>query len=232
VRTPWFPDELAHAGAEHLDAAYVAGYEAKAGWQPDDDVAELLRHGVGPTSTVVDLGAGTGTFAIAIAPLCGRVVALDVSPAMVEAIQAKVVDAKVVNVDVVRAGLLTHDLPDRSTDAVFSRHALHQLPDFWKVVALDRMFALLKPGGIFRLRDLVFSMDPAEVVPRVEAWLNQAASDPQRGWTRPELEAHVRGEFSTFTWLLEPILERVGFTILDAEHSPNGIYAAYTCRRE
>jgi hypothetical protein len=26
----WYPDELAHAGPEHLDAAYVATYDRKA----------------------------------------------------------------------------------------------------------------------------------------------------------------------------------------------------------
>jgi hypothetical protein len=28
----WWLDELAHAGDEHLDPAYVAGYETKAGY--------------------------------------------------------------------------------------------------------------------------------------------------------------------------------------------------------
>jgi hypothetical protein len=30
----WWLDEAAWAGAEHLDDAYVAGYEAKAGYDP------------------------------------------------------------------------------------------------------------------------------------------------------------------------------------------------------
>ena len=36
--TTWMLDELAHAGQEHLDDAYVAGYEAKAGYDPGPDV--------------------------------------------------------------------------------------------------------------------------------------------------------------------------------------------------
>ena len=31
--TDWWLDEHAHAGAEHLDAGYVAGYERKAGFE-------------------------------------------------------------------------------------------------------------------------------------------------------------------------------------------------------
>ena len=40
------------------------------------------EHGVGQASTVVDLGAGTGSLTLAAAPHVGRVVAVDVSPAM------------------------------------------------------------------------------------------------------------------------------------------------------
>jgi hypothetical protein len=39
--TDWSPDELAHAGHEHLAAAYVATYAAKAGYDAHDDLAAL-----------------------------------------------------------------------------------------------------------------------------------------------------------------------------------------------
>jgi hypothetical protein len=54
-------DELAHAGPEHLDRNFVAGYEHKQGYpDPAEDLAVLAGHGLDATSTVVDLGAGTG----------------------------------------------------------------------------------------------------------------------------------------------------------------------------
>ena len=59
----WSLDELAHAGDEHLDAGYVAGYNCKAGTDPSADL-ELMRDlGLDKTSTLVDLGTGTGTLA-------------------------------------------------------------------------------------------------------------------------------------------------------------------------
>jgi hypothetical protein len=67
-------------------------------------------------------------------------------------------------------------------------------------------------------------------VSAVEAWLAGAAESPTRGWTRSELEEHMREEHSTFTWLLEPMLERTGFEIRDAEYR-GGAYAAYVCVR-
>jgi len=39
---------------------------------------------------VVDLGAGTGQFSLAVAPVCARVVAVDVSPVMLETLRAKI----------------------------------------------------------------------------------------------------------------------------------------------
>jgi ubiquinone/menaquinone biosynthesis C-methylase UbiE len=225
----WFPEELGHAGPEHLDPTYVAAWDTKAAWDPAEDVDLLLRGGIGRDSVVLDLGAGTGTFALAMAPRCARVIAADISPAMVEAMHSR--SAGLPNVEVVRAGFLTYAAPAASIDAVFTRHALHQLPDFWKVVALIRIHRLLAAGGLLRVRDLFLSVRPADLDEAVEAWLAGATAVATTGWTRRELEAHLREEHSTFTWLFEPMLTASGFEIVGAERSPNGIYAAYTCRK-
>ena len=139
-------------------------------------------------------------------------------------------EACVENVEVVPAGFLSHEHPGSEVDFVFSRNALHQLPDLWKAIALQRVHALLRPGGVFRLRDLVFDFEPREAEARVAAWVEGAVDDPAKGFTADELEAHVRDEFSTWSWVLEPMLERVGFEILDVEYV-RGAYGAYTCRR-
>ena len=224
----WFPDELAHAGEEHLDGAYVAGYDAKAAVDPSEDVALVRGLGLDETGTLVDLGAGTGTFALAIAPFCRRVVAVDVSPVMLDRLRQRADRLGLGNVECVRAGFLSYVHRGEPADVVYSRHALHHLPDFWKAIALNRIAALLKPGGGLRLVDLVYSFEPDGAGDAVEAWLERAADDSARGWTRAELETHLREEHSTFAWLLEPMLERAGFAIRDARHD-RGVYAAYAC---
>jgi len=226
----WMLDELAHAGQEHLDEAYVAGYEAKSQFDPALDVAVLRQHGLDRSSTVVDLGAGTGVFAMAVAAHCGRVVAVDVSPAMVDVLRRKVAASRFDNVEVVHRGYLTYDHVGEAPGFVFSRNALHQVPDFWKGVALDRVARLLAPGGVLRLRDLMFDFEPAQAPARIAAWLAGAVDDPARGWTAEELAEHVRIEHSTYSWLFEALLERTGFDILDREYV-RGAYGAYTCRR-
>jgi SAM-dependent methyltransferase len=220
----WHFDEIAHAGAEHLDADYVEAYDTKSPTDWNEDVATLLALGLGATSTVVDFGAGTGAFAAAIAPHVARVVAVDVSAAMVARMRARGVEA-------VCAGFLSYTHEGEPPDAVFTRNALHHLPDFWKVIALERLARLLRPGGVLRLRDLVYSFQPDEVETAIASWLEAAPEDSSQGWTAADLAEHVRDEHSTFTWLLEPMLEQVGFEIRDRWLSPNRTYGAYTCVR-
>jgi len=54
-----------------------------------------------------------------------------------------------------------------------------------------------------------------------------AASDPARGYTREDLERHILSEYSTFTWLLEPMLANTGFNIVTAGII-GSVYGAYT----
>jgi SAM-dependent methyltransferase len=228
-RPGWWLDELAHAGGEHLDPGYVAGYDCKAGADPAADLEVLLRLGLDETSTLVDLGAGTGGLALAAAPRCRRVVAVDVSPAMLAALRERVERLRLTNVECVRAGFLTY--AGEPADFVYSRNALHHLPDFWKAIALRRVAAMLRPGGVLRLRDLVYAFEPAEAERVIEAWVAGGAARPEDGWTRPELETHVREEHSTYAWLLEAMLRHAGFEVREATVSPSRTYAAYTCVR-
>jgi SAM-dependent methyltransferase len=225
-------DETAHAGPEHLDPAYVAAYDRKAAFDPAEDLAILRARGLDRDSTLIDFGAGTGTFALAAAPFCKRVVAVDVSPAMVAAIRARAREAGTRTVAAVRAGFLGYAHEGGPVDAIYTRNALHHLPDVWKAVALGRMAGLLVEGGALRLRDLVFSFAAADAEAGIRRWIDATASDdPAVGWTRAELETHIRDEHSTFTWLLEPMLVEAGFEIVTSAYAPIGAYADYTCVR-
>ena len=225
----WMIDELAHAGPEHLDAAFVAGFDRKQGYpDPSADLAVFREHGIGPASTVVDLGAGTGRLALAAAPHVGRVIAVDVSPAMLALLREQAANAGLANVECVQAGFLSYQHTGPPADAVYTRNALHQLPDFWKALALDRIAKLLRPGGVLRLRDLIFDFRPSEAGTVLDGWLDGAAADPSRGYTREDFAEHLRTEFSTFRWLLEPMLAAAGFRIVAASFELS-IYGAYTC---
>ena len=225
------PDELAYAGPEHLDPEFIAGFDRKQGHpDPEADLAAFAAHGLGGASAVIDFGAGTGQFAIPAARRFGRVTAVDVSAAMLAALGARGAaagDAGLAGLECVRGGFLSYS-PAAPVDGVYTRHALHQLPDFWKVIALRRIAGMLRPGGVLRLRDLVYDFGPDETDTVFAGWFAGAAADPAAGYTAADYAEHIRTEHSTFRWLLEPMLAAAGFTITDVSYDRR-LYAAYTC---
>jgi ubiquinone/menaquinone biosynthesis C-methylase UbiE len=225
----WFIDELEYAGRENLDPSHVARYDGKEDAHATAEVALLKGLGLTPESLVVEFGAGTGQFAVEVARVCGRVIAVDVSRLMLDRLHAKASVMGLTNVEPVQAGFLTYEHVGRPADFVYSRLALHHLPDFWKAMALDRLHRMMRPGGVLRLWDVVYDFGPSEAQARIEAWCATGGDIVDGQWSRAELEEHVRDEHSTFTWLLEPMIRRSGFEITDAEHSPDGVISRYLC---
>jgi ubiquinone/menaquinone biosynthesis C-methylase UbiE len=226
---PWWIDEMAHAGDEHLDDDYVARYEAKAGFDPLPDIDLLRSRGLDADSLVIDFGAGTGVFALAVAPICRRVIAVDISPSMTSVLRTKVRESGVANVDVVDAGLLSYEHSGEQVDVVYSRNTFHQVPDFWKAIALSRIATIAKPGAMILLRDLVFDFEPSGAEFAIERWMAGAVDDPSVGYTAADFAAHLRLEHSTYSWLFEPMLERTGFVILEKAYW-RAAYGSYLCQ--
>ena len=224
----WKIDEKRHAGDEHLDPVQVARYDEKIPFDPSTELDLLADYGLSEDDTVVDFGTGTGVFPLAVANHCKRVVAVDISETMLDVVRGKVAAAGVENVDVVHDGFVSYEHEGDPASFVFSKNALHHLPDFWKVEALNTVRDTLESGGIFRLRDLVYSFDPEDSHAAIDSWLEGMKDTP---FTEAELHAHFREEFSTYDFLLEPMLEETGFEILDSTYR-DGFYAAYTCRKE
>jgi hypothetical protein len=75
----------------------------------------------------------------------------------------------------------------------------------------------------------VYSFDPSEAEERIEQWCATLPAQAANGndWVRADIEEHVRDEHSTFTWLLEAMMERSGFRIEDATYTADGIFAEY-----
>jgi SAM-dependent methyltransferase len=232
VEEMWMLDEMAHAGPEHLDEGFIAGFDRKQGYPaPEADIAAFEAYGLGSTSTVVDFGTGTGQFAIPAARRFGRVIAVDVSPAMLTALRAKAKATASGNnpapLECVRGGFLSYS-PAEPADGVYTRNALHQLPDFGKVIALRRIAGLLRPGGVLRLLDLIYDFGPGETEAVFRDWFANAATDPAAGYTAADYAEHIRTEHSTFRWLLEPMLAATGFEVTNVSYERR-LYGTYTC---
>jgi len=222
---------MAHAGPEHLDEDFIAGYDRKQGYpDPAEDFAAFAAGGLGENARIADFGAGTGQFAVPAARRFGHVTAVEVSPAMRAALRVKASAAGVAEdrLDVTPGGFLSFPQGGTPFDGVYTRNALHQIPDFWKAIALTRLAALLRPGGVLRLRDLVYDFEPDEAAGVFGGWLDGAAADPAAGYTARDYAEHIRTEYSTYRWLLEPMLATAGFTIVSVRYERR-LYGAYTC---
>ncbi len=110
----------------------------------------LTRHvALAPPLEVMDFGAGTGLIAGKLAAHVGRIIAVDVSPAMLEQLAAKPELAG--KVEIVCRDLLVEPL-GRRVDLIVSAMAMHHVED--TAALLRSLFEHLEPGGRVALADL------------------------------------------------------------------------------
>ncbi|MEM9765764.1 MAG: class I SAM-dependent methyltransferase, partial [Pseudomonadota bacterium] len=114
----------------------------------DRTIERTLAH-LPAGANVVELGCGTGTTALRLAPSLGKVLATDISAEMIRIAEGRRAEAETsaVNVDFavrdVEAALRDVQRPD----AVLAFNLLHLLPDLSR--DLSRIAASLPPGGHF-----------------------------------------------------------------------------------
>jgi ubiquinone/menaquinone biosynthesis C-methylase UbiE len=231
----WFYDEMQQVGVDFEAAAAVGSYDRDQGADPAAERTLIARLGLGPGQAVVDLGCGTGSFALEAARQGLIVQAVDVSRAMLDRVAAKAEGQGLAGLSVHHAGFLTYRHAGAPPDAVVTRYALHHLPDFWKMAALTHLAALLAPGGKLYLEDVAFSFAPADYRAGIEAWIARVARGRQgpsgQGFTAEAFQTHVREEYSTYSWLLEAMLARAGFAI-DWSDTGDEAYVTYLCVRQ
>lgn len=107
---------------------------------------------------VVDLGAGLGLLALAVAPHVSRVVAVDISGRMLERLDARAAADGVHNLETLEADLRRLPLEDESATLIVSNYAFHHLDDAGKELALTEARRVLRPGGRLVVCDMMFSI--------------------------------------------------------------------------
>lgn len=106
-----------------------------------------------PTDRVLDIGAGAGHMALALAPHVKSVVLTDPVGAMLDAARGVFGTAGQTNAEFVKAAAETLPFDEASFDIVTSRLAAHHFDDL--PGALREIERVLKPGGVFVLVDTV-----------------------------------------------------------------------------
>ena len=181
-------------------------------------------------STLIDMGCGTGAFAIYAASRVGKIFAVDVSQAMLKRAYMKAKKGGIENIEFCHGGFLTYQHCAEPVDAIVSTLALHHLPDFWKMVALRRLIKMLKKDGKLLLFDVVFSFDMTDYEFFIKEFI-QSMSDRMGEKMKEELETHFRQEFSSFGWIIEDMLGKAGFEIEKADYKDD-FFAAFLCTKK
>jgi ubiquinone/menaquinone biosynthesis C-methylase UbiE len=103
---------------------------------------------VEPGTRVADVGAGDGTFALALARRVGpsgQVYATELDAERLADIRQAAADARLSNVMVIAGAVSSTNLPDACCEALFSRLVYHHLTDPAAINA--DIFRTLRPGG-------------------------------------------------------------------------------------
>ena len=148
---------------------------------------------------------------------------------MIAQLAHKIKTQRLDNVTMVQSGFLTYQHQGDVLDAIAANITLHHLPDFWKQIALNKLFDILKPGGRLFLADVVFGFDPRTYQKTIEDWF-AGMKDIAGQNMADETITHVRDEFSTWEWILEGMLERAGFRI-DSSFEVIKHIRAYICSK-
>jgi len=186
--------------------------------------------GLDSSAAVLDMGCGTGAFAIHAAPHYRKIYAVDIARAMLCRARRKAKKAGLTNIEFRHGGFLTYEHTDELVDAIVSVVALHHLPDFWKLVGLRRLASMLKPNGRFYLFDVVFAFDITHYASALQGFVEKMSvrTTPDG---RKVAATHVRQEYSTCGWIMEGLLERAGFRIDEADYRDEFL-AVYLCTRK
>ena len=146
-----------HRVARAFDTTADA-YERGRPYYPQEAVDALAAAlGIGPGTTVVDLGAGTGKLTRLLVPTGARVVAVEPLAGMRAELGRTVpgVDPNAVAVEVVDGTAHAMPLPDASADAVVAAQAFHWFAD---EDALAEIHRVIRPGGglglVWNVRDV------------------------------------------------------------------------------
>ncbi len=139
-----------YMGREIADVMSASGgnwLERSSRQEEEDATAAIAKMPLQPNSVVADIGAGTGyyTFRIANRIPGGKVYAVELQDAFIDALRARIQTTGVNNVTVVKGTEVSTNLPDGSVDVAIMVDVYHELA--YPKQLLAALHKCLKPNG-------------------------------------------------------------------------------------
>ncbi|MEE8472980.1 MAG: class I SAM-dependent methyltransferase [Dehalococcoidia bacterium] len=97
-----------------------------------DPILEFVLGSLGPQSTVLDIGAGTGRWSVPMAGIARKVTAIDPSPAMLDVLRRKIESAGTANIEIVQAPW--EEVEVEPHDVALCSHGMYASPDLLSFV--------------------------------------------------------------------------------------------------
>ncbi len=159
------------AVAEHYGTGWSHADGPDLGWMVDAAAAR-------PTDRAIDLGAGAGHAALALAPHVAHVDAIDPTPEMLAVAARLAAERGIANITWTEARADTLPFSDATFDVAISRFSIHHWPD--PAGSLREVARVLRPGARVVLVDLVAPEDAG-----LDTFLNavELLRDPTHGRT-------------------------------------------------
>jgi SAM-dependent methyltransferase len=172
-------------------AGEIWNWEGPAGKLRSARRAKMLSNHLGPGMSVLELGCGTGYFTRELARSGADIIAVDVSPELLEMARADC-SAKNVRYEIQNACALSY--PDAAFDSVVGSSVLHHLEIKEAVREIHRV---LKPRGT------IYFTEPNMLNPQIAIQKNVP-------WVKRKL-GDSPDETAFFRWPLRRLLEQTGF---------------------
>lgn len=230
MNNKWYFDEFTQVGTDYTDINKVKVYDDKMQkFRNYKEEAEIIlnKFNVNSNDVILEIGTGTGHFAIEASKRCKKVYAIDVSKTMLEYAESKADKENRTNIEWLNYGFLSYNFPDIKFNHVVTNAAFHHLPDFWKAAAVKKIYNSLKDNGKFFLGDVIFSFNIEEINLKINDWLGSYEKIDDEFYD--EAIIHIKKEYSTFSWIIEGLLERSGFKYQKLNDNNN--FMSYLCEK-
>jgi arsenite methyltransferase len=125
-----------------------------------------------PGENVVDVGSGAGLDSLIAARMVapgGRVIGVDMTPAMLEKARRAAQAAEMGNLDFRQGYAESLPVDDNWAEVVISNGVLNLAPD--KAAVLEEMARILKPGGRLQIGDIIVQKQvPDDAKAKIDLW--------------------------------------------------------------